>query len=51
MNKNTKIELVHHGGGYWKIEVDGVESEIGEFEGGVIQELLRRISDNANVKC
>ena len=49
--KNAKIELIHHGDNYWKIEVNGKESEIGEFEGNVIQELLRRIRDNANVNC
>ena len=49
--RNTKIELVHHGEDYWKLDVDGVENEIGEFEGNVIKELLRRLEDNANTKC
>ncbi len=49
--RNTKIELVHHGEDYWKLEVGGVENEIGEFEGNVIKELLRRLGDNANTNC
>ena len=49
--RNSAIELVHHGNDYWKLEIDGIESEIGEFEGQVINELLRRIKDNANVQC
>ncbi|KKN73852.1 hypothetical protein LCGC14_0396540 [marine sediment metagenome] len=49
--RNTKIELVHHGDDYWKLELDGVENEIGELEGWVIKELLLRLEDNANVRC
>ena len=43
--KDAKIELIHHGEDYWQIEVNGKYSEIGEFEGNVIQELLRRVEE------
>lgn len=49
--KEAGIALTHHGDNYWKIEVNGKESEIEEFEGQVIQELMKRLQDIANVDC
>jgi len=45
MLKDARIQLIHHGEDYWIIMVNDQDSEIGEFEGNVIQELLRRLAE------
>jgi len=41
--KDAKIKITHQGEDYYRIVVNGQESEVGLFEGNVIRELLRRL--------